>query len=291
MKRRDFLYQSAVLSAGLLTISGCEYTTSGEIGLQLYTLRDIISKDVAGVFKKIKQAGYSEVEMYGLTNDNNFFDLPVDAIVKLLKENDLTSPSGHYQPDDFLYTNGNGDDVKRICEVANRLSNKYVIIPWLDKEYRDSIEKYKQIAERLNLIGEICKKSGLQLAYHNHAFEFEDINKQHGYDILLNYTDSNLVKMQMDIYWVVYAGYDPVEIIKSHPGRFPLWHVKDMDKINRSLNTEVNKGMIDFKKIFAYSKMAGVHQYIIEQEDNYAPSYFGSIETSYKAVKSLLKSI
>lgn len=291
MQRRDFIKQSAILSAGIIAMPDLAFKKNHKIGLQLYSLRDIIATDVSGVFKKIKKAGYAEVEMYGLNKDNKFFGHTVKQIAEFLKNCGLSSAGGHYTPEDFLYNNGNGDDVKNICAVANELGHSYVIIAWLDEAQRDTIDKYKKLAERINLAGEICKKANLQLAYHNHSYEFEEMNGRHGYDILLNNTDSNLVKMEMDLYWVVKSGYDPVTIFKAHPGRFPLLHVKDMDKINNALNTEIGNGLIDFKKIFAAAGLAGVKHYIVEQENNFKPDIFGSISASNKALKKLLRHI
>lgn len=289
MQRRLFLKQSAILSAGFIAMPEFVFKEKFKTGLQLYTLRDIIADDVPGVFNKIKKAGYSEVEMYGLDKENKFFGHTVKQIAALLKTSGLISSGGHYMPEEFLFKNGNGDDVKNLCDVANGLGNSYVIIPWLSNENRDTIDKYKILADRMNLAGEICKKENLQLAYHNHDFEFKDMNGQHGYDILLNNTDSSLVKMEMDLYWVVRAGYDPVTIFKNHPGRFPLWHIKDMDKNDKAQNTEVGNGLVDFKKIFANADLAGVKHYIVEQENNFKPDFFGSITTSNKTVEKLLR--
>lgn len=260
------------------------------VGIQLYSVRDEIFKDPRGVIKKIAVAGYSEVEMFGLSAENKFYGLTVKEFAQLLKDNKLKSPSGHYAPENFLFENGNGDDVKNFCEVGNTLGNKYIIIPWMKEERRKTIDQYKVLAERINKAGEICKKANLQLAYHNHDFEFADMNGQHGYDVLLNNTDKDLVKMEMDIYWVVRAGYDPTELFKKHPGRFHLWHVKDMDKADRTKNTEVGNGTVDFKTIFANAKLSGVKHYMVEQENNYKPDIFSSIKTSCSYTKtSLLK--
>lgn len=267
------------------------FENTPKIGLQLYTLRDIIAKDVPGVFSQISKAGYGELEMFGLAGGNTFFGHSVKKIAELLKEYNLTSPSGHYMPEDFLFKNGNGDDVKNLCDVAHELGNQYIIIPWLSEEKRKNIDQYKALAERLNKAGEIVKKANLQLAYHNHDFEFADFNGEHGYDILLNKTDSDLLKMEMDLYWVVRAGYDPIALFKSNPGRFLLWHVKDMSKTDKTLNTEICNGVLDFKNIFKSAKLAGVKHFIVEQETNYVPDYIGSITTSNKEVKKLLRKI
>jgi sugar phosphate isomerase/epimerase len=291
MQRRNFLKQSVILSAGAIALPEMFFSKNQNIGLQLYTLREDVVKDAPNVYRQIAKAGYNEVEMFGLGADNKFFGHTVKATAEFLKQNNLTSPSGHYMPDNFLFNNGNGDDVKNLCDVANQLRNSYFIIPWMSEEKRDSIDKYKRLAERINKAGEMCKAQNLQLAYHNHDFEFADFNGQHGYDILLKNTDSNLVKMEMDIYWVVRAGYDPIALFKANPGRFHLWHVKDMNKNDKSQNTEVCNGSVDFKTIFAVSKLAGVKHYIVEQENNYAPDFYGSIAASKKAVKKLLKKV
>ncbi len=291
MKRRTFLKQSAILSAGMIALPKLAGAKAHQIGLQLYTLRDLVGKDVPGVFSQIAKAGYSEMEMFGLSATNTFFGHSVKKISELLKQNNLASPSGHYMPEKFLFDNGNGDDVKNLCDVANELGNSYVIVPWMAEEKRNSIDKYKALAERMNKAGEICKQANLQLAYHNHDFEFADFNGQHGYDILLSKMDSDLVKMELDLYWVVRAGYDPVALFDAHPGRFPLWHVKDMNRNDRTQNTEICNGSLDFKTIFAAAKQAGVKHFIVEQENNYKPDFYGSIAESNKEVKKLLRKV
>ena len=286
--RRNFIKQSGLLTAGLMMNPSDLLKKQKNVGIQLYSVRDEIFKDPKGVIKKIAAAGYSEVEMFGLSAGNKFYGLTVKEFAQLLKDNKLKSPSGHYAPENFLFENGNGDDVKNFCEVGNTLGNKYIIIPWMKEERRKTIDQYKVLAERINKAGEICKKANLQLAYHNHDFEFADMNGQHGYDILLNHTDKDLVKMEMDIYWVVRAGYDPIELFKKQPGRFHLWHVKDMDKADKTKNTEVGNGTVDFKTIFANAKLSGVKHYMVEQENNYMPDIFGSIKTSCSYTKTAL---
>ena len=286
--RRTFIKQSGLLSAGLMINPSELLKKQKTVGIQLYSVRDEIVKDPRGVIQKVAAAGYSNVEMFGLSADNKFYGLTVKEFAQLLKDNNLKSSSGHYTPANFLFENGNGDDVKNFCEVGNTLGNKYIIIPWLSEEKRKTIDQYKALAERINKAAEICKAAGLQMAYHNHDFEFTDINGEHGYDILLNNTDTNLVKFEMDLYWVVRAGYNPVELFKKHPGRFHLWHVKDMLKTDKTKNTEIGNGTVDFKTIFANAKIAGVKHYIVEQENTYMPDIFTSIKTSYSYTKNIL---
>lgn len=286
--RRNFIKQSGLLSAGLMMNPSDLLKKQKIAGIQLYSVRDEIVKDPRAVIKKVAAAGYNEVEMYGLSADNKFYGLTVKETVQLLKDNNLKSPSGHYAPEKFLFENGNGDDVKNFCDVGNALGNKYIIVPWMKEERRKTIDQYKALAERLNKAGEICKSANLQLAYHNHDFEFMDMNGEHGYDVFLNNTDKDLVKMELDLYWVVRAGFDPVALFKKHPGRFHLWHVKDMDKADKTKNTEVGKGLVDFKTIFANAKLSGVKHYLVEQENNYMPDIFTSIKTSCTYTKNKL---
>ena len=278
--RRNFLKTSGLLTAGLFINPSELLKTKRAAGIQLYTLRELIVKDPTSVINKVAMAGYKEVEMYGLSAEQRFFGLSVKDFASLLKQNNLKSPSGHYMPEKFLFENGSVDEVKKLCDVGQIMGHQYIVIPWMAEERRKTIDQYKRLAERINKAGEICKTANLQLAYHNHDFEFFNIKGQKGYDILLKETDANLVKMEMDIYWVISAGYNPVDLFKANPGRFPMLHVKDMDKINKKMNTEVGNGSIDFKKIFKVAKLAGVKHYYVEQENNYKPDILSSINTS-----------
>ncbi|MBC7868049.1 MAG: sugar phosphate isomerase/epimerase [Gloeobacteraceae cyanobacterium ES-bin-316] len=278
--RRHFLKTSGLLTAGLLMNPSELLKTKRVAGIQLYTLRELIGKDPTSIINKVAMAGYKEVEMFGLSAEQRFFGLSVKDLAALLKQNNLVSPSGHYMPEKFLFENGNDDEVKKLCDVGQMMGHQYIVIPWMAEDRRKTIDQYKKLATRINKAGEICKAANLQLAYHNHDFEFFDINGQKGYDVLLKETDANLLKMEMDIYWVVSAGYDPIEIFKANPGRFPMLHVKDMDKINKKMNTEIGTGSIDFKKIFKTAKLAGVKHFYVEQENNYKPDILSSINLS-----------
>ncbi len=286
--RRHFLKTSGLLSAGLLINPSELLKTKKVAGIQLYSLRELITKDPTSVINKVAMAGYKELEMYGLSPSQTFFGLSVKDFAALLKQNGLKSPSGHYAPEKFLFENGSDDEVKRLCDVGQMLGHQYIVVPYLAEDRRKTIDQYKRIAARMNKAGEICKAANLQLAYHNHAFEFDNLGGEKGYDILLKDMDSSLVKMELDIYWVVVAGYDPVQIFKDNPGRFPMLHVKDMDKADKKMNTEIGNGSIDFKKILKSARLAGVKHYYVEQENNYQPNIMGSIQTSSNYVRKKL---
>ena len=289
IKRRTFIKQSGLALAATAVLPSVLYSCDRDypLGLQLYSLRDTIGDDVKGTLEKVAGIGFNEVETYGYSSENQFWGLNVSEFKKLLVDNGLNSPSGHYGLDKYLSKEGNKDDFAYTLDVANGLDQKYVIIPHISDNLRTSIDDYKRMAEKLNEAGEMCKDAGLKLAYHNHAFEFEDYNGENGYEIFLNNTDKDLVAFEMDIYWVVRAKKDPIALFEENPGRFPLWHVKDMDKTNRELNTEIGSGTIDYQKIFDMAKEAGGKHFIIEQE-NFEMDPYKSLSQSVNYIKSKL---
>jgi sugar phosphate isomerase/epimerase len=287
--RRTFIQQAGLLATGLAINPSLFLMKDKVVGLQLYSLREYINKDVSGIISKVAAAGYKDVETYGFDKKNQFFGLSPKDFLSLLKSNGLTSTSGHYNPNDFLKGKGT-DDLKYMIEGANGLNQQHLVIPYLGEELRGNTDGYKAIAEKLNTAGELCQKSNLQLGYHNHAFEFDKLKDQEGltgYEILLNETDKQLVDFEMDLYWVVRGGNDPVTLFEKHPGRFKLWHVKDMDKSDNKLNTEIGSGSIDYRRIFAHATQAGAQHYFVEQE-NFAMDPYESIAKSSKYIKNIL---
>jgi sugar phosphate isomerase/epimerase len=180
--------------------------------------------------------------------------------------------------DSFVRT-GSPDVLNTYIEAAKASGQTYIIVPSLSEDLRAIADQFKAVADKLNKAGELCKAAGLRLGYHNHNFEFNPIGGTTFYDVLLKETQPNLVDFEMDIYWVVRAGQDPVKMIHEHPGRFPLWHVKDMDKAKPELNTEIGSGSIDFAKIFAVSTTAGLKHLLMEQE-NFSMDAYQSITQS-----------
>jgi sugar phosphate isomerase/epimerase len=139
----------------------------------------------------------------------------------------------------------------------------------------------------INIAGELCKKSGIQFCYHNHNFEFIQQDGKYPYETLLANTDKDLVKMEMDIYWVTKAKQDPISLINENPGRFPLWHLKDMDNTPDQMFTEVGSGIIDFKNIFKYTNKAGLKYFFVEQ-DKCPGEPYDSITKSINYIKNNL---
>jgi sugar phosphate isomerase/epimerase len=212
----------------------------------------------------IAAAGYGDVETYG----GQFFGFEPKAFRALLKQNNLISRSGHYGMDKFLLNDGPADDVKKMIGNAKGVGQQYLTVSSFSHQNVKTTDDYKRVAERFNKAGEICNSNGIKLGYHNHNTEFDPLNGGvSGYDVLLKETDPKLLKMELDLYWAVRGGQDPVEMFKKHPGRFELWHVKDMDKEKTNRNTEIGNGSIDFKKIFANAKLSGMKYFYMEQEN------------------------
>ena len=278
--RRNFIINTSLATTAVLALPSLAFTMDKkEIGLQLYTLRDEIAKDVKSTLEKVAAAGFTTVETYGFSIKDQFWGLSPMDIKKILDANKLKAVSGHYNLGSFLY-DGNTAELIAAIEAAKILKSEFLTIPWVDEPFRKNIQDYKKIAARLNEAAKLCVNSGLKLAYHNHDFEFQKHDGITGYEILLKETDKNLVCFELDLYWVVRSGNDPLQLFRDNPGRFKMWHVKDMDKIDQALNTEIGSGSIDFKTIFKEVKQSGMKHFFVEQENNFAGDSFQSIKTS-----------
>ncbi|CAM3479113.1 sugar phosphate isomerase/epimerase family protein [Flavobacterium chungbukense] len=278
--RRNFIVTTGLATTAVLARPSLAFSMSKkEIGLQLYTLRDELPKDVKGTLQKVAKAGYSTVETYGFSTKDQFWGFAPKELKKILDDNGLKAVSGHYNLGSFLY-DGNTAEVSAAIEAAKTVESEFLTISWVDEPFRRNIEDYKKIAERLNQAAKMCKEAGLKLAYHNHDFEFERHNGVTGFQILLKETDKDLVFFELDLYWVIHSGNDPLKLFKENQGRFKMWHVKDKDKKNNDLNTEVGSGTIDFKSLFAEAKQSGMVHFFVEQENNFAINSFESVKSS-----------
>jgi len=288
--RRSFLVQAGLLSAGILLAPSCmingDKKTKHKLGLQLYSLRDIINSDVKGTIAKVAQAGYAEVETYGYSPDNGIFGMDVKAFREILEANNLTAPSGHYGFDEYLQ--GKEDLLENYIQTATTLGHQYITVPYLGEELRSDADSYKRLSEKLNKAGELTKKSNIQLAYHNHDFEFQSFDGVTGYEILLKETDPSNLKFEIDLYWAARAKQDIKAMFASNEGRFVMWHVKDMDKGKPELNTEIGNGSINYKEIFADAETSGVKHYFVEQENFTDIDPFVSIQKSAEYVNNNL---
>lgn len=279
--RRTFIKQIGIATAGatILPYIGCAAAEKAKkFGIQLYSLRNELPKDVEGVLAQIAKAGYSFVEGYGFSEKSGYFGLTSEKFKALLDKYELTSPSSHF---DFGGWEKTQDDsiLQSYIKSAKVLNQSFVTIPSISPAIFKTVESTKAFSQKVNRASKIVNDAGLKLAYHNHDMEFFDLNGTTGYDIMLDETDPKLVDFEMDLYWVVRANKDPLKYFKDHPGRFTLWHVKDMRKSNKTLNTEVGNGSIDFKPLFENATLAGLKYPIMEQE-NFEIDPFESIKKS-----------
>ena len=261
------------------------------MGLQLFTIRDAMEKDPISTLKKIKEMGYRDTEIYGYDGDlNQYYGMKSADFKSLLNDLGLTATSGHYNFTDHF--DKPYSDMKRYVEQcivgAQAIGSKYITWPWLAPEYRD-IENFKKLSSMLNKMGEQITASGLGFAYHNHDFEFTEHNGQTGYDIILAETDPELVKLQMDMYWVAHsAKLSPAQLIANNPGRYVMWHIKDMDKITRDY-TELGNGSIDYISMLSDIDVDALQYYYLEQGSNFAQNSMQSVADSATYFKKNLQ--
>ncbi len=289
MNRRRFLETAATISAATLFSSRSGWAAGehkiNKIGVQLYTVRDLMKEDFDGTIAKVAQVGYKEVEFAG------YFNHTAQQVKDILQKNGLTAPSTHVQYDEL------DEKFPSVIEFSKTVGMDYIICPWIPEELRKSPDIWKQASDKFNKCGEQTKKAGMQFGYHNHWFEFLPTNGKLPYDELLKDCDPNLVKMEMDLCWAVAAGADPVKYFEKDPGRFPLVHVKDLKTKPKITSggaqnygdtvdlTEVGSGIIDWKRIFAHSQQAGIKHYIVEHDHPKQP--IESITKSYQYLENL----
>lgn len=277
--RRQFLKQSTIFTAAIFTGPEDIFSPARKrYGVQLYTLRKELDTNPLDTLSKVAAIGYTDVETYGY-KDGKWFGLSVNEFKKALRDNKLNSTSGHTFGGQFFLSESNWEEKwKQAVQDSKTIGQEFIVVPYLDGKFRE-IDHYKKLAPILNKAGEIAKQSGLKLAYHNHDFEFTVQNGQTGYDILTANTDPKLISFELDIYWATRAGHDPIALFKKYPGRFTMWHVKDMDNTPEKKFTEVGNGVIDFPTIFKNAKLSGMKYWFVEQ-DICPGSPFDSIKTS-----------
>jgi sugar phosphate isomerase/epimerase len=283
MRRREFIQSSAFAVAGALSLPTFLFAgkKNTDIGLQIYTLRDTIFKDPKGVLKQVADFGYKKLETFAY-RDGSIYGMPFADFGKYIKDLGMQATSGHYGLDQIK-----SDTWEKAVIDAKSIGQEYMVMPYLQEPDRKTIDDYKKVCEALNKAGEVCKKNGVKFGYHNHAFEFDTVDGQIPYDVMLAELDKEYVNMEMDIFWVVNAGRDPFAYFDKHPGRFEQWHVKDMDKNDKQRNANIGSGTIDWKKIFAASKKSGMKHFYVEQE-TYPGAPIDSVGESIKYLKTIL---
>jgi sugar phosphate isomerase/epimerase len=291
--RKNFLSTLAASALAGLGVSACRQdepangvgaaatdttpTTGGDrldrIGLQLYTVRGRMSADPVATLREVAGVGYREVETAGL------FDLSPEQFRSALDDAGLVSPAGHFP------INAVREQPAATLAIARTLGQQWLVVPYLDEGERTA-DGYQRLADDLNRFGVAARDEGIRVAYHNHDFEFAPLaDGRTGFDLLLEGTDSSLVDIELDLFWAVKGGHDPLAIFAAHPGRFTLCHVKDMADIAASQEmVAVGEGEIDFAGIFAHGE-AGLRHYFVEHDNPDDP--IASIRTSFEHLRQL----
>lgn len=266
MNRKDFITLSSLGFLGLYACRTSNMMNSRKpLAIQLYTIRDAISENLEKALEKLAELGFNQIEIYGY--DGTFFGKSRTEFQSILKNVGLEVISSHHTTG--IVHNGKGtllNDWEKSVEDLHFIGSKYMVCSYLFEEER-ATENYKKLPELLNQSGEITKKAGIDFAYHNHDFEFEKFDEITVYDFILNNTSPDLVKMELDLYWITKAGLNPITYFEKYPKRFPLWHVKDMKAGTKDF-AEIGNGTIDFKTIFEAREKAGLKHWFVEQDSS-----------------------
>lgn len=262
MKKRFSLRMlvSTCIFSGAMLFTACYAAPKKDIGLQLYSLRDLIGKDVPGILDSVGKVGYTNVEAasYG---DGKFYGMEPAAFKALCKKkglNFISSHCGHDCPED-LSDAATWAWWKQCIDAHAAAGVKFLVQPSMGGKAYESEAGLLKYCKYFNKIGEMCNAKGIRFGYHNHSGEFKEFNGTKMYDIMLKNTDPKNVMFEIDLYWAVEGGVNPVDYFKKYPGRFMLWHVKDVKEIGAS-------GKMDFKTIFENAKGSGMNYIIVEQE-------------------------
>jgi len=275
----------------------------------LYTLGNLMTTDPKGTLQKLAAIGYKELESAG-SQKGNFYGYTPKEFAAMVKEAGMQWRSAHvggapFSIEQIMKMAKTAEDSARIQKMAEQFKNMPKMLN-LKENYQQladsaaeggltylvcssipvsALDEIKTAVDVFSKTGEACKKNGVQFAYHNHTTEFDEVEGHRPFDYILANTDKELVKMELDLAWATKAKQDPVELFKLHPGRFPLWHVKDLDK-NTMNPAEVGTGVVDFKRIFDNAKESGMKYFFVEQDQ--APQPLQNVTNSFNYLNKIL---
>jgi sugar phosphate isomerase/epimerase len=294
MDRRDFIKQSSLAMASTLIAPNLDIEKRNRYGIQLYSVRDDMKKDPLSTLKALAKSGYHYVEGYGYNNRKWQGAHDLALMKSVLAESGLTMPSAHFvlKSSDYDAKKGDFTDAfKQMLEDAASVGQKYFVSSNIVAEDRKDLDAFKNLCDVMNKSGELFKKNGLKLGYHNHEFEFDKLGDTTIFDTMLKEVDAKNLTIQMDMGWAVYANQNPLEWFKKFPKRFELSHMKDGNKrgdtTNKHTSCIIGKGDVDFKAIMENRKLAGLKMLIVEIED-YIVSPLADAETCLVNFKKMV---
>jgi len=241
------------------------------IGVQLYTVRTEMANGVEATLERVAEIGYREVEFAG------YYDHSPSEIRAMLERTGLTSPASHVPPsfDEGAWA--------QTLEDTAEAGHDYAVVAWIPDDMRSDLDAWRRTADIMNRAGEQARDMGLQYAYHNHDFEFTEMDGRVAFDVFCEAADSELVQIELDIFWITHAGHDPLAFLERWPDRVPCVHVKDRTPEGEMV--DVGAGVIDWVAIFGSPAASGIHHHFVEHDRPDGP--FRSIEASYDHLSSL----
>jgi sugar phosphate isomerase/epimerase len=295
VSRRTFLFEMAAMGVSASVLASCAKAAGGMstaagamsnapgananmIGIQMYTVRDQLQADFDGTVEKIAKIGYRNLEFAG------YYNRTPEQVRALLDRLQIVSRSAHIGAQLMR------QDAAAQIKAAKTIGQDYITLPSFNFGKEGLVGWRKAVAE-FNQWGAMCRDAGLRLAYHNHNFEFAPLEGTTGYDVLVKETDPKLVDFELDLYWARFADQDPLALFAKYPGRFAMWHVKDMAITGTQKGmTPVGKGTIDFKSIFAHARQSGMKYFFVEHDSaaQYPGGSLASAQASYEYLRQLL---
>lgn len=308
INRRKFLQNTGALTLGGLALSQQttgmsminHFADTKNIGLQLYTVTTAMDTDLDATLKRVTEIGYKDLET-AFSRKGGFYGLKPKEFAAKAKDYGLSWRAHHIGGAPFRMPAGapqrlgaDGkpitmptmlnlrDNFQEAVDLAAEGGVKFLVC---SSTPIDTLDEIKLSIETFNKTGEACKKAGIGFAFHNHTKEFDRIEGKVPYEMFLSEISADLMKFELDLGWATKSGTDPLELFKKHPGRFPLWHVKDLDRVTQR-PVEIGAGYVDLKRVFNAAEMAGLEYFFVEQDA--APQPLENIATSYKNLKSLI---
>ena len=301
MKRRKFVSNTALAASSLFflrckaeeTKKAIEEATGqkvGDFGLQLWSVRNLMDADPRATLQSLAEIGYKDIESAsGGITEGKFYGMPIPEFKSFLDGIGLNTRSTHVktgtmEPEDkWTMTNM----WEAFCNGAAELGIQSVVLGYISEDERRSIDQYKELCDLLNQCGEMANKYGLAMGYHNHDFEFMELDGQRPYDLMLNETDPAFVNFELDNYWIAKAGYSSIDYFNKYPGRFHYWHVKDMDDTEEKFFTEVGTGVIDYVSIFKNAELSGMKYFYVEQDEFRKYDALESVKMSHDYMRGM----
>jgi sugar phosphate isomerase/epimerase len=258
MNRRSFLITTSALAGGALVLPAMGLTTmptatSYKPGIQLYTLRNVLNQDLEGTLNALVSMGYEEVETH------SHYGRTPDVFREILQDAGLDAPAAHYGAGALR------DDLDRIIEEAGILGHQFIFCPHPGPFPFATIDDYRRLADFLTATGSRLKEVGIQFGYHNHDFECRPIDGQIPLFVLFDDSDADAVSIELDLFWAVHGGIEPMDVIRRYPGRVHAFHVKDRTAEGEMV--DVGKGVIDFGRLFAAGDLAGLKHAFVEHDN------------------------